>query len=73
MAGVSERVVKVEPADGGYLKGCPIEVWDGPYLYQCRLGNSVLKCAYHGPFERVKRCTKEPGCRRPVEHGGACC
>jgi hypothetical protein len=58
--------------DTEYLRGCPVEVWDGPYLMRCSMGGDGLLCAAHGPFERAKRCTEAPGCKRPTDHGGRC-
>jgi hypothetical protein len=54
------------------LEGCPVEKWGGPYLYRCGLGDSVLECAYHGPFKRAMRCSLVNMCRRPAGHGGRC-
>jgi hypothetical protein len=58
--------------DAEYLRGCPAEVWDGPYLYRCALGGDGLVCAQHGRFERARRCTRVSGCGWPLGHGGTC-
>lgn len=58
------------PNQAELLNGCPVEVWDGPYLHRCGLG--IDRCAYHGPFERARRCGAQEGCRRPEGHGGRC-
>jgi len=67
-----DEVTLASMNDDEYLHGCPVEVWDGPYLYRCALGSDGLVCARHGRFERAKRCTEEPSCRRPHGHGGRC-
>jgi len=63
-----------EAAAAETLAGCPVEVWDGPYMYRCSLGTN--RCAYHGPFTPAARCTGQrrngDRCRRPVGHGGKC-
>ncbi len=45
----------MRPGDG--KRGCPVEVWDGPYVMRCNLGENaggsdpqVGECAYHGKF-----------------------
>lgn len=59
-------------SSGELLPGCPVEVWDGPYLYQCTRGGAGNVCGRHGPFVPARRCTLEPNCRRPEGHGGSC-
>lgn len=61
-------------AEPTLLAGCPYEVWDGPYQYRCGQGKSPRdECARHGRYVRAYLCTREPGCRRPEQHGGRCC
>src|SRR5690242_9477373 len=40
-------------------RGCPVRVWDGPYVMRCDLGAdaktgrpTIGRCAYHGLFEQ---------------------
>lgn len=55
------------------LHGCPVEYWeDGAWLVRCGGGGDGRTCARHGQFELAARCTAEPDCSRPTDHGGRC-
>lgn len=55
-----------------FLPGCPVDVWDGPYIMRCGLGGSHNVCAYHGPFIPARRCLATPRCRSIAGHRGRC-
>lgn len=68
-----DRDEATETATVELLQGCPVEYWeDGVWLVRCGAGARGRICARHGPFEPAARCTADPACQRPTDHGGLC-